>query len=80
MRQLLVTVSLADLDSGVVQEVMREPVVCDDGFSYERSAIGQWLQNNDTSFVTGEILPSKFLVPNKALNSRVQEIMELRTE
>lgn len=62
----------------MAQEVIREAVVCDDGVSYERSAIEQWLQNNNTSFVTGEPLPSKYLVPNKALNSRVQEIMELQ--
>lgn len=56
--------------------MMREPVVCDDGFSYERSAIEQWLLNNDTSVVTGETLPSKFLVPNRALQNRLHEIRQ----
>lgn len=56
-----------------LQEVLRDPVVCDDGFSYERTAVVQWLTNHQTSFVTGELLATKGLVPYRALKSRPQD-------
>lgn len=34
------------------QELMRDPVVCADGHSYERSVIEAWLQKHDTSPLT----------------------------
>lgn len=56
------------------QEVVRDPVVCDDGFSYERTAVEEWLLNHSTSFVTGEKLATKSLVPNRALRVRLCEL------
>lgn len=57
-----------------VQEVVRDPVVCDDGFSYERTAVQEWLLTHDTSFVTGEPLASQTLVPNRALKIRLRDL------
>lgn len=58
----------------ITQGMLIDPVVCTDGFSYERAAIDSWLEIHDTSFVTGETLSSKFLVPNRALKNRLQEL------
>jgi hypothetical protein len=66
---LLASRSLAGV---TVQELLCDPVVCTDGFSYERSAAVTWLKNNDTSFVTGDRLCSKDVVPNLALRSRLR--------
>lgn len=53
---------------------MKDPAVCDDGFSYERTAVQEWLLTHDTSFVTGEQLASKSLVPNRALKLRLRDL------
>ena len=47
-----------------VQVVLRDPVSLADGHTYERSAVEQWLQLQDTSPVTGTLLPHKRLLPN----------------
>ena len=44
-----------------------------DGFTYERSAIEQWLENHNTSPKTGIELESKQLVPNYSLRSLIQD-------
>lgn len=52
---------------------MVHPALCiGDGCSYERSAITAWLEVRDTSPVTGELLPSKELLPNHALRNMIQ--------
>ena len=45
-----------------------------DGFTYERSAIEQWLENHNTSPKTGIELESKQLVPNYSLRSLIQDL------
>ena len=44
-----------------------------DGFTYERIAIEQWLENHNTSPKTGIELESKQLVPNYSLRSLIQD-------
>ena len=48
----------------MMQEVMQEPVIAADGHTYDRLAIEQWLQQHDTSPVTGSLLQHKRIVPN----------------
>ena len=57
-------------------EIMREPVICADGHSYEKGAIEAWLQANDLSPLTGQKLAHKHLVPNHALKSIIEERRE----
>ena len=47
-----------------------------DGFTYERSAIKQWLETHNTSPQTGIELESKQLVPNYSLRSLIQDFHE----
>ena len=44
-----------------------------DGFTYEHSAIEQWLKAHDTSPATGVELQSKQLNPNHSLRSLIQD-------
>jgi len=37
------------------QEVMRDPVLATDGYSYERSAIEQWLRTHNTSPMSNQV-------------------------
>ena len=43
----------------VSQELMRDPVVCADGHSYERRHIVHWLEDHSTSPVSGAKLDQK---------------------
>ncbi|XP_024185642.1 putative U-box domain-containing protein 50 [Rosa chinensis] len=58
----------------IFQEVMKDPHVAADGFSYEREAIGEWLRmGRDTSPMTNLQLTHTTLVPNRTLRSLIQE-------
>ena len=58
---------------------MRDPVVTADGQTYEREAIQDWLQQQQsrglppTSPITGEPLEHTSLVPNVALRGLIRE-------
>ena len=51
---------------------MADPVVCSDGFSYERSAIVDWLRLNNTSPMTRQPI-ARHLHPNGALRQMIAE-------
>lgn len=53
-------------------QVMIDPVVCEDGHSYERGGIEAWLRNHDTSPMSNAHLNSKMVVPNHALRNSIE--------
>ena len=55
------------------RELMRDPVSCADGHSYEREHITRWLSESLLSPVTGAPLPSPDLRPNHALRNAIEE-------
>lgn len=55
--------------------IMKDPVICTDGHTYERAAIEKWLASNNTSPKTGMQLSSKTLIPNIALRNAIEEYM-----
>ena len=54
-------------------EMMRDPVTCADGHSYERANIERWLATRNTSPRTGAQLPNKMLTSNHALRNAIEE-------
>lgn len=56
-----------------LQEVMDDPCVGADGYTYDRKAIEAWLREKDTSPVTDLQLPHKHLIPNYSLLSAIME-------
>lgn len=48
-----------------MQVTMVDPVIAADGHTYDRHAVEHWLQQYDTSPVTGKALSHKRLVPNQ---------------
>ncbi|MQL84193.1 hypothetical protein Taro_016695, partial [Colocasia esculenta] len=61
----------------IFQEVMRDPHVAGDGFTYEGEAIRGWLEGgNKTSPMTNLNLPHTELIPNHALRSAIQEWLQ----
>ena len=60
----------------ISRELMRDPVVCADGHSYERDAIVRWLRAHDTSPKTGAALAHRHVLPNHALRNSIEEHLE----
>ena len=52
-------------------QLLRDPVVCADGHTYERVEIISWLASNETSPKTGEALVHPALVRNHALREAI---------
>jgi len=60
-------------------ELMEDPVILvEDGHTYERAAISEWLNTHTSSPMTNESLRSKQLVPNKLVKSLIRETLMLR--
>ena len=62
---------MAEFLCPITHEAMRDPVVAQDGHTYEREAIETWFGTQNTSPVTGLVV-AKSLVPNYAL----RDVME----
>ncbi|KAE8660472.1 U-box domain-containing protein 33 [Hibiscus syriacus] len=61
----------------IFQEVMRDPHVAADGFTYEAEAVRGWLDSgHDTSPMTNDKLAHSNIVPNLALRSAIQEWLQ----
>ena len=63
----------------ITAEIMTDPVSTLDGFTYERTAITEWLLTKDTSPLTGATLESKTLVPNLSLRNMIRGFSEAST-
>ncbi|KAJ4840361.1 hypothetical protein Tsubulata_007633 [Turnera subulata] len=57
----------------IVKEVMNDPCVAADGYTYDRKAIEKWLEDNDTSPMTNLPLSNRDLLPNFTLLSAILE-------
>jgi len=56
----------------ITQEIMKAPVVCADGYTYEESAIKNWFQNKRTSPMNNRRIDAA-LIPNHSLRSQIME-------
>lgn len=57
----------------ILQEVMDDPCVASDGYTYERKAIEKWYEQNDKSPLTNMNLQSKELILNQSLLSAIKK-------
>jgi hypothetical protein len=57
----------------LTMELMTDPVMDADGFTYERRIIEQWIASNGTSPMTRAPLSTADLRPNRALKSAIEE-------
>lgn len=57
----------------ILQDVMDDPCVAADGYTYDRKAIEKWLEEKDKSPMTNIPLPHKILIPNYTLLSAILE-------
>jgi hypothetical protein len=56
----------------ITHEKINDPVVAADGYSYEKTAIEQWLAQHKTSPMTGAALLHRMLIPNHNLRSQIR--------
>ena len=54
-------------------DIMNDPVICADGFTYDRQSIELWLSTHDTSPMSNAVLSSKTLLPNMLLKELIDE-------
>ena len=52
---------------------MKDPVICSDSHTYERSAIETWLSKNSQSPMTREIITKDSIVPNITLRNIIKQ-------
>jgi hypothetical protein len=52
-------------------DLMDDPVVAADGFTYERSSITEWLISHSTSPTTNEPMDSKIVFPNVSIRAQI---------
>lgn len=52
---------------------MRNPVIAADGHTYDKVAMEQWLQQHDSSPVTGSMLRHTRLVPNVIIKNIIAQ-------
>lgn len=57
----------------ILEEIMDNPFIAADGFTYERCAMEAWLERHDVSPVTKQKLQHKMIIPNHMLHSAIQE-------
>lgn len=70
------TVPQVDLECPISLEIMDDPVIAMDGFTYEREAIERWFKSSNSSPLTNEELESKLLVPNRRLKAIIASVRE----
>ena len=52
---------------------MNNPVVAEDGHTYERAAIARWLSEKNSSPLTGQPIGTR-LIPNHAVKSMIANL------
>ena len=61
------------LQCPIGHEIMNNPVVAEDGHTYERAAIARWLSEKNSSPLTGQPIGTR-LVPNHAVKSMIANL------
>ena len=60
-------------------ELMSDPVLCSDGFSYERYNIEQWFKVSDVSPMTSLHLPTKDLLSDVELKRIIEDAIAMKS-
>ncbi|KAK9808919.1 hypothetical protein WJX72_006422 [[Myrmecia] bisecta] len=64
--------TLDEMECPITHEVMTDPVIAADGYTYERSAIEAWFEMHDTLPMTNEVVECKVLIPNILMRRMIQ--------
>lgn len=64
----------------ITHDVMTDPVVTADGYTYERSAIAQWFELSRKSPITGQMLKHTDLIPNHSVRTLLKMLIDTSAE
>lgn len=68
---------IQDFHCPISWEIFKDPVILEDGFTYERESISEWLTNHRTSPNTNRRILSRKLTPNQTLKNVVGLYQEI---
>src|SRR4051794_2619545 len=68
------------MECPISREIMKDPVTCADGHSYERAEIEKWFTTHSTSPCTGLELQDKRLIPNHSLKKAISDFLASKQE
>jgi len=60
----------------VTQDIMTDPVIAQDGHTYERKNITEWVSKHGTSPITREQLSKDVIIPNRVLKTQIDQYLE----
>lgn len=82
IKSLLYSLTQSEIDvpedfvCSITHEIMMDPVLCEDGFSYERAAILEWFgKDKNTSPMTNSVLTSTELFENNKLKQEIKKYL-----
>ncbi|XP_019145869.1 WD repeat, SAM and U-box domain-containing protein 1 isoform X2 [Corvus cornix cornix] len=79
LRMTMISVSVPVPDEflcPITRELMNDPVIATDGYSYEREAMENWISNRRSSPMTNLPLHSLMLTPNRTLKMAISRWLE----
>ena len=56
---------------------MEDPVICSDGYTYDRTSIEMWLRAHGTSPMTNAPVKDNVMIPNLAMKEIIRSFTEL---
>ena len=62
----------------ITLHIMKDPVLCEDGYTYERSAI--MAISNSLSPMTRQLIDKTKLIPNRGLKSAIDRFLSSNTQ
>eukprot|EP01090_Pellita_catalonica_P018752 TRINITY_DN6156_c0_g1_i1.p1 TRINITY_DN6156_c0_g1~~TRINITY_DN6156_c0_g1_i1.p1 ORF type:complete len:750 (+),score=175.71 TRINITY_DN6156_c0_g1_i1:2062-4311(+) len=60
----------------ITQDIMTDPVIAEDGHTYERKSIKEWVDKHGTSPMTREKISKDILIVNRVLRSQIETFQE----
>jgi len=64
----------------ITHDIMDDPVIAEDTYTYERQAIVDWVEKNGTSPITREPIDKNILIINRALKNQIEQYKEKRKQ
>jgi hypothetical protein len=64
----------------ITQDFMRDPVIAEDGHTYEREAITAWLTKHSTSPITREYISHERLLSDPTLKKMIEDFVKERQQ
>jgi len=58
----------------ITGDLMEDPVICPDGYTYEKTAITTWLASHNTSPMTRQRMTTANMIQNRLVKEEIEEL------